>query len=226
MRGAPVDSLPLPDERAREPWRLAEWTALAAGWALALGLLLPSTLPATLATGEGTRAAAVLALCVALAFWAVAIVVVRSDLRAFVIPDEASITIAALGLVAAAGTPWLSGDGAAAASRALGDAAATGACAFALFWTIGAVFRAAGRDALGFGDVKLAGACAVSLSPADAALALELAALGAIAALLAARRGGGGLRDTAVPFGAFLAPAAWLVLVLAPPLRDVGLLPW
>ena len=115
------------------------------------------------------------------------------------------------------------GEGIAAASAALRDAAAAGAGAFAVFWAIGAAFRAGGRDALGFGDVKLAGACAVSLTPADAALALEVAALGAIAVLLATRRGGT-LRDTAVPFGAFLAPAAWLVLVLAPPLRDAGLM--
>ncbi len=221
MRGRPADSPPVPDDRAGAPWRPAEWTALAGGWALASSLLLPPIL----APDVDGRAAAALGFAGALAFWAVAVVVVRSDLLHFVIPDEASIALAALGLAMAAGPPWLSGDGGAAAARALGDAAATGAGAFALFWAIGAAFRAAGRDALGFGDVKLAGACAVSLSPADAALALELAALGAIAALLAARRGGP-LRDTAVPFGAFLAPAAWLVLVLAPPLRDTGLLPW
>lgn len=220
MRCFPVDPPAALGEGAPTPWRRAEWTALLLGWALALAVLLPPAL----SPGGGARAGA-LALAAALAFWAVAVAIVRSDCLHFVIPDEASLALAALGLATAAGVPWLSGDGAAAAAAALRDAAAAGAGAFAVFWAIGAAFRAGGRDALGFGDVKLAGACAMSLSPADAALALELAALGAIAVLLATRRGGP-LRDTAVPFGAFLAPAAWLVLVLAPPLRDAGLVPW
>lgn len=226
MGGSPADLLPSTGGEDAAPWSPAEWLALAGGWALTLAVLLPRAL----ASGDGARDAAGLTLAGALAFWAIAVVVVRSDLLNFIIPDEASLALAALGLAIATGMPWLAGDGVAAAGRALGDAAATGAGAFTVFWAIGAGFRAAGRDALGFGDVKLAGACAVWLSPADAALALELAALGAIAALLATRRrigpGRAALRDTAVPFGAFLAPAAWLVYVLASPLRDVGLLPW
>lgn len=220
MRCFPAEAPATLGDAAPTPWRRAEWAALLAGWALALAVLLPPVL----SPGGGEKAAALM-LAAALAFWAVAVSVVHSDRLHFVIPDEASLALAALGLATAAGVPWLSGEGAAAAAAALRDAAAAGAGAFAVFWAIGAAFRAGGRDALGFGDVKLAGACAVSLTPADAALALEVAALGAIAVLLATRRGGT-LRDTAVPFGAFLAPAAWLVLVLAPPLRDAGLFPW
>ena len=221
LRGVSADPPPTAEDVIPASWRSAEWMAVGAGWAVALLVLLPPAL----ASHDGARAAAALMLAAALAFWAAAVAVVRSDLRDFIIPDEASLGIAALGLAVAAGTPWLLGDGVAATARTAADAAAVGAGAFAAFWIVGASFRAAGRDALGFGDVKLAGACALWLSPADAALALELAALGAIATLLATRRDGS-LRDTAVPFGAFLAPAAWLVLVLAPPLRDAGLLPW
>lgn len=215
-------------EPAAPAWGRAEALTLAGGWALALALQLP------LAPGP-ERPAATLALAAALALWWLAVAVVRSDLLHFVIPDEASAAIAALGLAVAAAAPWLSGEGAADAGAALLDAAAAGAGAFALFWATGALFRAAGRDALGHGDVKLAGALATWLSPVDGALALELAALGAVAALLCAGRGaavrgtalrGTRLRDTAVPFGAFMAPAAWLVLVAAPALRDAGWLPW
>ena len=221
MRGVPAESPSKGGDGVPAPWGPAEWLTLAAGPGLALAALLPPAL----ASHDGQRAVDTLILVAALAFWAIAVVVVRSDLRDFIIPDEASLGIAALGLAVAAGTPWLLGDGRAEAARAAADAAAVGAGAFATFWIIGAAFRAVGRHALGFGDVKLAGACALWLSAADAALALELAALGAIGTLLATRREGS-LRETAVPFGAFLAPAAWLVLVLAPPLRDVGLLPW
>lgn len=214
MRGTPPYLKPALEDGAGAPWRPAERVLLAAGWLLALCVMLPVA-----------SAAAGLALAGTLAFWAVAVWILRSDLLHYVIPDEASLALAVLGLALAAGGPALSGDGAVEAGLALRDAAATGAGAFALFWATGAGFRAAGRDALGHGDVKLAGALALWLTPADAALALELAALGAAACLLAMRRGGS-LRDTAVPFGAFMAAAAWLVLVLAPPLRGAGWLPW
>ncbi len=201
--------------------RIAGPLALLAGWALALAVLLPPAL--------APDAASALILAAALAFWALAVRVVRSDLAHYVIPDGASAALAALGLALAAGLAWLAGDGRREAASAVLDAAATGAGAFALFWAIGAAFRALGRDALGHGDVKLAGALAVWLSPADAALALELAALAAASRSSRPRRAALArrpLRDTAVPFGAFMAPAAWLVLVLAPPLRDAGWLPW
>jgi prepilin signal peptidase PulO-like enzyme (type II secretory pathway) len=67
-----------------------------------------------------------------------------------------------------------------------------------------------GREGLGFGDVKLAGACAVWINLNEQVFALELAA--ASAALLVLFRGpraSGAL----IPFGALLAPSAWLVFV-------------
>lgn len=199
---------------------LAERLAVPAGFVVALAALMP----AALASAPGERPAAWLALAAVLLWWLAVVATVRSDLRDFIIPDEATLVTAALGLAVAGGGPLLSGEGAGAAGDALLAAAATGTVAFAVFWLIGAGFRRLGRDALGFGDVKLAGAAALWLGPGDAALALEVAALGALAMLLGARRAGP-LRATPVPFGAFLAPSAWLVFVLAPLLRgETG--PW
>ncbi len=208
--------------RRRGGWHPAELSIAAAGVAVALAALAPAAVSA--ATGE--RAAPALVLAAVLSWWGAVLATIHSDLRDFTIPDGASLATAGLGLAVAAGVPLLSGDGAAEASLALVQSLSTGAVAFALFWLVGEAFRSLGRDALGFGDVKLAGAAALWLTPGDAALALEVAALGAIAALLLGRKSGA-LRDTAVPFGAFLAPAAWLTYVLGPVLRgETGSWPW
>lgn len=221
----PVADVPgrVGDEARRQAaWRPAELVGAAAGVAVAVATLAPAAVSAV----PGERAAPVLVLAAVLAWWGAVVVTIRSDLRDFIIPDGASLATAGLGLAVAAGVPLLSADGTAGAALALLQALSTGAAAFGLFWLVGEAFRAFGRDALGFGDVKLAGAAAIWLTPGDAALALEVGALGAIAAILLLRRGGA-LRDTAVPFGAFLAPAAWLVFVLGPALRgEAGSWPW
>ena len=208
------------ERRAARPG-MVDRCAIPAGWAVALAALGPPVLSAGPAPVPALIPA--LILVAALLWWVAVVVTVRSDLAAFIIPDGASAATAALGLAVAAGEPLLGGEGAGAALSAVSGAVATGIGAFALFALVDVGFRRLGRDALGFGDVKLAGAAAVWLTPGAAALALELAALGAIAALLARPRAGP-LRDTAVPFGAFLAPAAWLVYVLAPLVPD-GILP-
>ena len=207
--------------------RRADALAVVAGWGLALAVLAPTlpapTLPAPWAASSGPAGSPVpwLVLAAVLAWWVAVVATVRSDLRAFVIPDGASAATAALGLAVAFGAPLLAGDGAVQACDAALSALATGAACFALFWLTGIAFRSLGRDALGFGDVKLAGAAGLWLAPGDAATALEIAALAAIAARQVARRGGS-LRDKPVPFGAVLAPAAWLVFLLAPVLRGGG----
>lgn len=157
--------------------------------------------------------------------WLIAVViVVRSDLNDFIIPDGATAFIAGLGLANACVTAWQEG-GENVVWAGL-DAASSGCLAFALFWGIGWCFRRFGqREALGFGDVKLAGALAIWLVPADAALALEVAALAAITILFLGQRAGS-LRETAVPFGAFMAPAAWLAFLLGPSLRQLAGWPW
>lgn len=146
--------------------------------------------------------------CAAALFWILAVVVVRSDLDRFLIPDEASLALAAAGLAhAALGAP----DG---AIEALGVAALQGAAAFAVFYAIRTGYRAwRGHDGLGFGDVKLAGALGVWLDIAAQAAALQVAAVAALAVVAAGRLAGRTAAGTAVPFGAFLAPAACLVFV-------------
>jgi prepilin signal peptidase PulO-like enzyme (type II secretory pathway) len=155
----------------------------------------------------------------AVLWWIATVVVVRWDLSRFIIPDTASAAIAGLGLFSAAGIGRVEEtDGRIAALTA---AALGGAVAFALFWLTAQLYRrASGRDGLGFGDVKLAGACGVWLGYADQAMALEVAAVAALAVVVLARRGRPE-RDLAVPFGAFLAPAAWLVFVAGPAVRHM-----
>ncbi len=212
---------------AQPRWPRAVCTvALLGGWGVAVAVSAPLA-------GVPERAVATLTLVTVAAWWAAVVVVVLSDLRDYIIPDRASLTIAALGLAQAATVPLLVGEGWTEAALAGAAAAWTGIVGFALFWLVGYLFRRFGtRDALGFGDVKLAGASAIWLAPADAAVALEIAALGAVLALLVvhARKpanDAGSLRNTAVPFGAFMAPAAWLVFVAGPAVRDAtGLASW
>ena len=157
----------------------------------------------------------------AAAWWIVALVVVRSDLQHFIIPDKASGLIAMLGLAHAIVPALVGGAGVPAAIDAACYALAGGAVAFGLFWAVAAVYEwSRGRQGLGFGDVKLAGASALWLDTAGQGLALEVAALAAVAVVLLRGTGSERLR-AAVPFGAFLAPAAWLAFVAGPMLRAV-----
>ena len=189
-------------------------------WAAACAIVAGTALAAAMEAGAWFTLSAVW-------LWLIAVVVVvRSDLTDFIIPDGATAFIAGLGLANAGVTAWQAGGGGEGAVWAGLDAASSGGLAFALFWGIGWCFRRFGRrEALGFGDVKLAGALAIWLVPADAALALEVAALAALAVLFLGQRAGS-LRETAVPFGAFMAPAAWLAFLLGPPLRQVAGWPW
>jgi prepilin signal peptidase PulO-like enzyme (type II secretory pathway) len=142
----------------------------------------------------------------AAAWWAAVLIVIRSDLATLTIPDEASLAIAALGCLQA----YLRTGGAGSPSELL-VALSRGSIAFSVFWLVRVGYRRwRGREGLGFGDVKLAGACAIWLAPSDQIVALEIAAASAAALTL--------LKDTRerralIPFGAFLAPAAWLVFV-------------
>lgn len=151
------------------------------------------------------------------------VVVVRSDLDRFIIPDAASGCIAGLGLVYALAEPLWEGFAPADALAEAVVAVLAGCGGFAALWLVGRLYRlASGHQGLGFGDVKLAGASAMWLTPADAVLALETAALAGLAVLLWRRRGAGD-PDMALPFGAFLAPAAWLAFVVGPTLhRTLG----
>ena len=76
--------------------------------------------------------------------------------------------------------------------------------------------RLRGRDGLGLGDVKLAAVAGVWLDWSDLPVAVDLAALSALAAALFSRLRGGHFDPKAkLPFGAFFAPAIWLCWFLA-----------
>jgi leader peptidase (prepilin peptidase) / N-methyltransferase len=139
-------------------------------------------------------------------------VVTVVDVRTQTIPDVATALLAAGGLLFAALD----------SVTTLQWAAASGLVYFLLFWGIrGAHWRLTGRLGLGFGDVKLAAAAGLWLTPAllpffmGAAAGSALLAIGVFAVFA-----GAGALSRRIPFGPFLAVgllACWLVKVSNPP---------
>lgn len=163
----------------------------------------------------------------ALAAW-VAVV----DLRSFEIPDGANVALLILGLVwAIVGadpsslplTPALVFGAAteppawAGPLFAFVDGLARAGVAAGTLLAVRAFYRRArGIEGIGLGDIKLAGAVAPWLAWADLPTGLFVAVLGALlvtggASAIARQRLDGAAW---IPFGAFLAPAAWLVWAL------------
>jgi leader peptidase (prepilin peptidase)/N-methyltransferase len=145
----------------------------------------------------------------ALALVAAAIAAV--DARRLIIPNELS----AAGLVLALVNAWVSVPYG--MLEAVGFALLRGAALAFLFLALRAVYaRLRGRDGLGLGDVKLAGVAGAWLDWLSALLAVEIAALGALAFFalwhLSGRRT---FQATSrVPFGVFLAPAIWIAWLI------------
>ena len=140
-----------------------------------------------------------------LALLMIAIAVV--DARRFIIPDELTIAALALGFVHAA---LLDTD---AIMQSLATAALRGAVLAAAFWGLRIAYgRLRGREGIGLGDVKLAGVAGVWLDWATMPVAVEIAALAALAVYAVRRfRGGRSVRRTIrLPFGLFFAPAIWI----------------
>jgi leader peptidase (prepilin peptidase)/N-methyltransferase len=136
----------------------------------------------------------------------VMLAIAATDARRFIIPDALNLLAVVLGAIHAGVAP----DG------SLEDVAIAGVRGVALglsFWILRELYRRLrGREGLGFGDVKLAAAAGVWLEASMIPVAIEIAALSALAAY--------GLRSwwsrrpvrarTRLPFGLFLAPAIWL----------------
>lgn len=123
------------------------------------------------------------------------------------LPDPLVIALALLGV---AGAPFAPPD--------LGERLIGGAAGFGSLWAIGAGYaRLRGREGLGGGDPKLFGAIGLWLGWRVLPLVLLLAALVGLGLVLFKRlRGRAMARDTALPFGAFLAVAAypaWIAVV-------------
>jgi leader peptidase (prepilin peptidase)/N-methyltransferase len=141
----------------------------------------------------------------------IAAAIAAVDARRFIIPDELSIVGLALALVHAwANAPY-------AAVEAVGLAVLRGAALALLFFGLRTIYsRLRGRDGIGLGDVKLAGVGGAWLDWLSALLAVEIAALSALAFFalwhLSGRRT---FRATSrVPFGVFLAPAIWIAWLI------------
>jgi leader peptidase (prepilin peptidase) / N-methyltransferase len=136
------------------------------------------------------------------------------DMRLFIIPDGLTVAALLLAVANAAthdwGTYWV-------VSESIGVALLRGGVVACSFLAIDASYRRLrGRQGLGMGDVKLAGVGGAWLGWTMIPVAVELAALAAIASyLVRSLLNGRPLRATArLPFGLFLAPAIWFCWLL------------
>jgi leader peptidase (prepilin peptidase)/N-methyltransferase len=133
------------------------------------------------------------------------------DGRRFVIPDALTVAGFALALVhAAAQAPD-------AIMAAMAMAAVRGAALALIFYCIRGLYaRIRGRDGLGLGDVKLAAVAGAWLDWSTMPIAIELAALAALAVYLLRQFAlGRPIRATSrLPFGLFFAPAIWACWLL------------
>ena len=171
----------------------------------AIGVLAVAAVVASLAVAPGL--AGVLGAALALIVIAIAVI----DARRFIIPDELTLAALVLGLANAALDAWPEPWSAVFAS--VGAAALRGAVLAGAFFALRAVYaRLRGREGLGLGDVKLAGAGGVWLAWATIPVAIEIAALAALAVYVARQVAGGRVISATgrMPFGLFLAPAIWL----------------
>lgn len=140
-----------------------------------------------------------------LALLMIAIAVV--DARRFIIPDELTVAALALGFVHAA--LWDTD----ALLPTLATAALRGVALGACFWGLRSAYaRMRGREGIGLGDVKLAGVAGVWLDWGTMPVAVEIAALAALAAYAIRHFRGSRPVRTAIrmPFGLFFAPAIWI----------------
>jgi len=144
-----------------------------------------------------------------LAILMIAIAVI--DARRFIIPDELTAAALALGFLHAV---IQESD---VILQALATAALRGAVVALAFFGLRVLYRRVrGREGIGLGDVKLAGVAGVWLDWGTIPIAIEIAALAALA-VYATRllyRGGSVRPMTKLPFGLFLAPAIWLSWLL------------
>ncbi len=139
--------------------------------------------------------------------WAL-LALAAADARAMVLPDLITLPLALAGFAA---TAWL------APERLASHAVAAGG-AFALFLAIRLGYRRLrGREGLGQGDAKLMAAAGAWLGPEPLAIVVLAAALAALA-VTGLRQWREGRVDLVapVPFGAYLAPAIWLVWIADP----------
>lgn len=148
---------------------------------------------------------------VAVALGALALWIAVQDLRTLTVPDGGAVAIVLIG------GGWRLATGIAEGNEwfwTLVMIALDGVLVGLCFWALREIyFRRRGRDALGFGDVKLAAACAVMLGVTAFAWGLLAASLAALCVALARRLVRHDQGDK-IAFGAFLAPSCVLLWVL------------
>jgi leader peptidase (prepilin peptidase)/N-methyltransferase len=143
----------------------------------------------------------------AVPFAAVVLYLARTDLDRFELPDHGNLALFALGIIwIAASFPDVGAGLLQALVRAL--------TAAAFLMAVRALYRSIRKmEGLGMGDVKLAAAGAVWLSWSQMPIAILISAVaGVLIAILHALYSRRTLtHDVALPLGALLAPAIWLV---------------
>ena len=173
--------------------------------ALLIGVAGFGAVLASLAAAPGRLGAA----GAALAALTLAIAVV--DRRRLVIPDELN----ALAFVVGLATAGLTSE--APPGEAVLNALLRASLMFGAFFAFRAGYaRVRGIEGMGLGDVKLAAVAGVWLNWADLPIAVDIAALSALASALLGRISGKEYGPAAkLPFGAFFAPAIWICWLFA-----------
>jgi leader peptidase (prepilin peptidase) / N-methyltransferase len=137
------------------------------------------------------------------------------DARYFIIPDELTLAALVLGTLNAGLEAWP--DEWSVVLQTIGAALLRGAVLAGCFFALRALYaRVRGREGIGLGDVKLAGAAGVWLAWTTIPVAIEIAALAALAVYVVRQFAGGRVMSATarMPFGLFLAPSIWLGWVL------------
>jgi leader peptidase (prepilin peptidase)/N-methyltransferase len=136
------------------------------------------------------------------------------DVDRHLLPDVLTLPLLWIGLLASL---WHAADSATAPPAALRDALIGAAAGYLSLWTVFQLFRLlTGKEGMGYGDFKLFAAIGAWLGWQMLPLVLILAALvGAVVgvALIALRRHG---RGVPIPFGPYLAGAAWIAMLWGP----------
>lgn len=146
----------------------------------------------------------------ALALTMLAIAVI--DWRLLIIPDELNALAFVLGIADISVEGWSEMPAPALSAAARCAAMAAIFLAFRLAYR-----RLRRREGMGLGDVKLAGVAGIWLDWTSLPIAVEIAALSALAFVLSQRMFARQSADheTKWPFGAFLAPSIWICWILA-----------
>jgi leader peptidase (prepilin peptidase) / N-methyltransferase len=139
----------------------------------------------------------------------VALAIAVIDRRSLIIPDPLNALAFITGILAVGLNNG--------ASEATTQALLRAASMFGVLFAFRAGYRKLrGREGMGFGDVKLAAVAGIWLNWTDLPIAVDIAALSALASVLLSRAAGKERNPTEkLPFGFFFAPAIWICWVLA-----------